>query len=91
MAARSHHVDLGVSWMIGDSEIDVEAGRNAGCRTVRLLGTNAKARSNADVVAPSLIAAVQQILRQDEIVSQQRTMDIRKELTGKTGIVIHGE
>jgi len=34
-AAREHQVDLNTSWMIGDSEIDVEAGRNAGCKTAR--------------------------------------------------------
>ena len=33
-AARRHRLDLSRSWMIGDSERDVEAGRGAGCRTV---------------------------------------------------------
>lgn len=33
-AARKHGIDLGASWMIGDNEKDVEAGRRAGCRTV---------------------------------------------------------
>ena len=32
-AADEHEVDLTSSWMIGDSEKDVEAGRSAGCRT----------------------------------------------------------
>ena len=36
-AAREHDIDLPASWMIGDSEIDVEAGRNAGCKTARLV------------------------------------------------------
>ena len=35
-AAREHEIDLTRSWMIGDSEHDVEAGRAAGCRTIRL-------------------------------------------------------
>ncbi len=35
LAAR-HDIDLGRSWMIGDSESDVEAGRRAGCRTIRV-------------------------------------------------------
>jgi D-glycero-D-manno-heptose 1,7-bisphosphate phosphatase len=39
-AARSRGIDLTASWMIGDSDIDVEAGRNAGCKTARLLTTN---------------------------------------------------
>ncbi len=33
-AARRHDLDLSRSWMVGDHERDVEAGRRAGCRTV---------------------------------------------------------
>jgi D-glycero-D-manno-heptose 1,7-bisphosphate phosphatase len=33
-AARRHSIDLARSWMVGDSPSDVEAGRNAGCRTI---------------------------------------------------------
>jgi len=33
-AARRHGIALDASWMIGDKERDVEAGRRAGCRTV---------------------------------------------------------
>src|SRR5208282_2376662 len=32
-AARVHNLLLSGSWMIGDSERDVQAGRNAGCNT----------------------------------------------------------
>lgn len=32
-AAREFGLDLNKSWMIGDSMIDIEAGRRAGCRT----------------------------------------------------------
>jgi len=34
--ARRHGLDLPASWMIGDAETDVEAGRRAGCRTLRV-------------------------------------------------------
>ncbi len=34
MAARDHHLDLASSWMIGDKLIDVQAGINAGCRSI---------------------------------------------------------
>ncbi len=64
-AAQEHQIDLKASWMIGDSEIDVEAGRNAGCKTVRLL-ENAEGGGNADVVAASLLDAIQDILRYHE-------------------------
>jgi len=46
-AAGRHGLDLPGSWMVGDSESDVEAGRNAGCRTVRV-GADAQS-STADV------------------------------------------
>ena len=34
MAAEKHHIDLQSSWMVGDNERDIEAGRAAGCRTI---------------------------------------------------------
>ena len=33
-AARRHDIDLAASWMVGDQERDIEAGRRAGCRTI---------------------------------------------------------
>ena len=33
-AAKRHGIDLRSSWMVGDDEKDVEAGRRAGCRTI---------------------------------------------------------
>ena len=69
-AASEHQVDLTASWMIGDSEIDVEAGRNAGCKTVRLLGTNETIDASADVVAPSLLEATYLILQREEVIAQ---------------------
>lgn len=33
-AAEDFHIDLSQSYMIGDSEIDIVAGKNAGCKTV---------------------------------------------------------
>jgi D-glycero-D-manno-heptose 1,7-bisphosphate phosphatase len=35
-AARDHHIDLSRSFLIGDKEIDVECGRNAGVPTIRV-------------------------------------------------------
>lgn len=37
-AARDYNIDLGASWMVGDGENDMKAGRAAGCRTIRLDG-----------------------------------------------------
>jgi len=36
-AAREHNLRLQASWMIGDSLTDIQAGENAGCRTVCLV------------------------------------------------------
>lgn len=35
-AAEDYNIDLSRSWMIGDGENDVEAGKNAGCKTALL-------------------------------------------------------
>jgi D-glycero-D-manno-heptose 1,7-bisphosphate phosphatase len=61
-AAQSHDLDLASSWMIGDSEIDVEAGRNAGCKTVRIVQGQSVEKNGADLSAGSLLDAVRQIL-----------------------------
>jgi D-glycero-D-manno-heptose 1,7-bisphosphate phosphatase len=65
VAARDHRIELKASWMIGDSDDDVEAGRAAGCRTARLLKYHTTANSRPDVVASSLLDAVRQLLRRE--------------------------
>ena len=61
-AARKHELDLAESWMIGDSDHDVEAGRSAGCWTVRLIGDGEPPIGEANVVASSLLDAVHKVL-----------------------------
>jgi len=61
-AARTHEIDLAASWMIGDSESDVEAGKNAGCKTARILDSGEVANGTPDLFAGSLFEAVQEIL-----------------------------
>jgi len=61
-AARKHEIDLSHSWMIGDSDRDVEAGKTAGCRTIRLVQPHEHAGTHADALAESLLAAAQQVL-----------------------------
>ena len=58
-AAEDLNIDLGSSWMIGDGKNDIEAGRNAGCKTV-YLGTDGSVLS--DLKADSLKSAVGIIL-----------------------------
>jgi histidinol-phosphate phosphatase family protein len=71
-AASEHQVDLSSSWMIGDSEKDVEAGRRAGCRTARILTTQVSAAGNVDVLARSLLEAVHQILVLEQTSAEHR-------------------
>jgi D-glycero-D-manno-heptose 1,7-bisphosphate phosphatase len=70
-AARTHGLDLATSWMIGDSDSDIQAGKNAGCRTARLPGkkraendtADEQPAGDADIVAVSFLDAIQQILQ----------------------------
>jgi D-glycero-D-manno-heptose 1,7-bisphosphate phosphatase len=65
-AKRDHQIDLARSFFIGDKEIDVECGRNAGVRTIRVqTGFDRDvSTSAADWVAKDLPAAAQLILDQ---------------------------
>lgn len=63
-AAEEHDIDLSRSWMIGDKDIDLEAGRNAGCR-VALVRTGYGSKVDpalADLVAEDLAEALDRIL-----------------------------
>lgn len=62
-AARIHDVRLGTSWMIGDSDSDVEAGKTAGCSTVRIWNGSEISNSTSDLWAHSLLDAAQKIIR----------------------------
>jgi D-glycero-D-manno-heptose 1,7-bisphosphate phosphatase len=64
-AAREHRIELKSSWMIGDSDEDVEAGRVVGCRTARVIGRHPRVNSKPDVVASSLLDAVRQLLQRE--------------------------
>jgi D-glycero-D-manno-heptose 1,7-bisphosphate phosphatase len=62
-ASKEHNIDLSNSWMIGDTEADIVAGQNAGCKTVRITQISTEAAKSADFVADSLLAAVMKLLR----------------------------
>jgi D-glycero-D-manno-heptose 1,7-bisphosphate phosphatase len=68
-AARDHDIDLSASWMVGDSRVDMEAGRAAGCKTA-FIGRKAKSGElETDIVAGSLLDSVQQILQREEVLA----------------------
>jgi D-glycero-D-manno-heptose 1,7-bisphosphate phosphatase len=66
-AAAELALDLRASWMVGDADRDVEAGRSAGCRTVIVLNPLSQHRRNdrveADASAGDLAAAAAIITR----------------------------
>jgi D-glycero-D-manno-heptose 1,7-bisphosphate phosphatase len=85
-AAQTLGLDLGSSWMVGDSDIDIQAGKNAGCKTARVVVTgekklaadkDAENGNRAEVTASSLLDSVRQILIWDagkEMNLERRTL-----------------
>jgi D-glycero-D-manno-heptose 1,7-bisphosphate phosphatase len=53
-AAEDFHISLADSWMIGDGKNDVQAGRNAGCRTA-LIDAEGTLRFGQDRSVASLL------------------------------------
>jgi D-glycero-D-manno-heptose 1,7-bisphosphate phosphatase len=66
-AAREHQIDLGASWMVGNSDSDIEAGRRAGCHTIRILADPPAANGGNDHFARSLLEASGQVLAGDKV------------------------
>lgn len=57
-AAREHNIDLSRSYMVGDEIRDIEAGINAGCKTILLeAGRRAHMRPGEPGISPDHIAA----------------------------------
>ncbi len=50
-AAKEHQIDLGNSWMIGDSVVDVAAGKAAGVRTILLAGSENGSKDEKRITA----------------------------------------
>jgi len=63
-AASDLQINLSSSWMIGDKPIDVECGRNAGCRTilVRTGYGSAQPHTDANFVMNDVTEALQHIM-----------------------------
>ncbi len=57
-AARQFDLDLSASWMIGDHETDIEAGRRAGCRTILVHPVPVQTRATLTVERVELLASV---------------------------------
>ena len=66
-AAKKHDIDLENSFMVGDRNTDIEAGQNAGCKTVwinRHYGVNPAPEPSANFTADSLSEMVDWILEE---------------------------
>lgn len=61
-AAERHGLDLGASWMIGDRESDIEAGRRAGCRTIRVSDDPGESLATVCVASMAVLASQMQDL-----------------------------
>lgn len=70
MSRDKWNIDLGRSWMVGDSSADIQAGKSAGVRTV-LISDKSAVQSVSDGLAPDFVAsdllsAVAMILKESE-------------------------
>lgn len=68
-AAESFKLDLGRSWFVGDSDVDVACGRAEGCRSVLIedpRSSHRRGREVPDFRAGSLLEAVETVLREGE-------------------------
>lgn len=68
-AARDLNIDLHQSYFIGDSDLDIGAGKSAGCFTIRInTGFEGVTKESfADFVCPDLYAGVEWIIAQTGI------------------------
>ncbi len=57
-ASEKYNIDLSQSWMVGDEERDIQAGKNAGCRTA-LIGTG---NYGQDITVNSLLEFAERII-----------------------------
>lgn len=69
-AARDFNIQLSHSYMMGDNLIDIQAGKNAGCRTVLVLtgkGLQTKEKLekeniNPDLICKNILTAIKEII-----------------------------
>lgn len=64
-AQQDFNIDLSRSWMIGDSETDMQAGKTAGCKTI-LVNNTVSHCEIADFQANNLLAAINLILERSK-------------------------
>ena len=64
--AEQYHIDLSVSWFVGDTTVDIQTGKNAGTRTALVLtgdaGSDRKYDVKPDLICENILEAVDKIL-----------------------------
>ena len=76
-AAKQHNIDLTQSLMIGDSEVDMLAGKNAGCTTILIKngcpdGTKNGSMTGTDYVVKDLLEAARLFTQRNKIKESER-------------------
>jgi len=73
-AAKEHNIDFSASYVVGDRQMDIDAGRALGCRTI-LVNTGPEDRGKitdpADYTADTLLEAVQWIIKDTKLASKR--------------------
>lgn len=63
------NIDLANSWVVGDTTVDIQTGKNAGCKTALVMtgeaGKDGKFDVKADIEAANLLEAVKKILAKE--------------------------
>ncbi len=63
----SYNIHKTVSWMVGDSDIDMLAGKSSGLRTIQVQTGSEDGSGYADFIERDLIEAVDRILNEDDL------------------------
>lgn len=60
--SEEYKIDLKSSWMVGDMDTDIEAGKRAGCKTAKIGKTNPEAEINGE----NLLEVIDRIIEWDK-------------------------
>ena len=67
---HKYHIDLAESWVVGDTTVDIQTGKNAGTKTALVLtgdaGKDGKYNVQPDLIAKDVLEAVKEITKQME-------------------------
>lgn len=88
-ASRNFNIDLKESWMVGDSERDILAGKNAGCKTIGVMTGYGMVKSSVkpDFFFANLYEAVQ-FITNNPYLNDFKILKAKVDTLGKRPIVI---